>query len=99
MKIFVLVDRQLSKSQQTVQVGHALLCFSSDWQPPKGDDWAKKSLVILAVNGEEELREWFDKLDAPLKSDFLEPYWNDRMTAFAAYGPNVEEQVKGLYLI
>jgi hypothetical protein len=98
-KIFVLVDKSLSRSQQTVQCGHALLNFSSDWKPPTGEDWAKMSLVILAVDGEDELLEWWDKLDADYKSDFLEPYWNDRMTAFAAYGPLVQEQVNELKLL
>lgn len=57
------------------------------------------SLVILAVDGEEELHDWFNKLEFCVKSDFFEPYWNGRMTAIACYGPTVQEQVKELKLL
>lgn len=95
-KLFILVDKNLSRSQQTVQCGHALLNFSYDWS---SEDWHKMSLVILAVNGEEELRLWSDKLTHCNKSDFLEPYWDHRMTAVVAFGETVEDQVKELRLL
>lgn len=57
------------------------------------------SLVILAVDGEDELKEWFEKLTTKYKSSFKEPYWNNRLTAVAVYGPDIEDQVKDLRLL
>lgn len=57
------------------------------------------SLVILAVDGESELKEWLSKLDTKYKSHFEEPYWENRMTAVVAYGSTVQEQVKELRLL
>lgn len=57
------------------------------------------SLVVLAVDGEEELKQWLEKLATKYKSSFQEPYWSNRVTAIAAYGPEVAEQVKDLRLL
>jgi hypothetical protein len=59
------------------------------------------SLVLLAVDGQEELNLWHTKLDIETMytSCFYEPYWNNRLTAVAAYGDNVQELVKELKLL
>jgi len=66
------------------------------------------SLVLLAVDGTEELEQWQGKLCTELDeqdnitmygSCFYEPYWNDRLTAVVAYGENVQELVKDLQLL
>jgi hypothetical protein len=96
-KIFVLVDKNLSRSQQAVQSGHALIQFVSDWHGSA--DWDKMALVLLAVSNEEELEGWIPKLDAEYKSFFCEPYWQDRLTAVVVHGEHVEEQLKDLHLL
>ena len=57
-KLFVLVDRTLSRSQQAVQACHAVAEFAIYHK----DYWEHKSLVLLAVNGEEEMEAWLKKL-------------------------------------
>ncbi len=66
------------------------------------------SLVLLAIEGEEELKLWQDKLATVFDekdnitmygSCFYEPYWNDRLTAVVAYGDEVQELVKELQLL
>jgi hypothetical protein len=95
-KIFVLVDKNLSRSQQAVQSGHSLINFVSSFP---NEDWTKTSLVLLAVNGEDELWEWLQILNTDQKTFFREPYWQDRLTAVAAHGVHIEEQVKDLLLL
>lgn len=59
------------------------------------------SLVLLAVDGEEELKLWRDKLDVVTgyMSYFEEPYWDNRLTAVACYGPLVQDFLKELRLL
>ena len=95
-KIFVLVDRCLSKAQQTVQAGHSLINFVTSFPNP---EWTTAHLVVLAVNGEDELWQWLQELNTETKSYFREPYWQDRLTAVVAHGPKIEEQVKDLMLL
>jgi hypothetical protein len=66
------------------------------------------SLVLLAIDGEEELKLWQDKLSTAIDerdnitmygSCFYEPYWNDRLTAVVAYGDEVKNLVKELQLL
>jgi hypothetical protein len=104
-KIFVLVDKTLSRSQQAVQCGHALLNFSSDFRGKH--DWHEMSLVLLGVLPD-EIVGWNDRLRTEMDasnnismyaSSFYEPYWNDRLTAIVAYGDEVEDIVKDLRLL
>jgi hypothetical protein len=68
-----------------------------DWQAYGA--WDKMSLVLLAVDGEEQLSYWKDKLNTEYKSEFKEPYWQDRLTAVAAFGEHIQDQVKELNLL
>jgi hypothetical protein len=92
-KLFVLVDKRLSRSQQTVQACHAVAEFVKE----HGKDWKHESMVLLAVDGEDALSKWLCRLNTGPKSCFYEPYWDNRLTAIAAYG--CDEQVKGLNLL
>lgn len=92
-KLYVLVDKTLSRSQQTVQACHAVAEFVTY----HGAGWKHQSMVILAVDNENKLHEWDSKLFMYKKAGFYEPYWNGRFTALAVYG--CDEEVKNLRLL
>lgn len=92
-KLFVIVNRLLSKSQQAVQGGHAIAQFLIDHP---SSEWRNNTLVFLRVSDEDELSDLYSRLDTEQKSLFLEPYWDNKLTAIAAYGINIEDQVKDL---
>lgn len=87
-KLYVIVDKTLSKSQQTVQACHAV----AEFMLKHPDRWPNHTLVILA--GEpDEMEHWSDWLDNVVGSvavPFREPYWNNRLTAVAAHGCDKE---------
>lgn len=91
-KLFLLLDRRLSRSQQTVQACHVAIEFSKAFP-----NWEHQSLVILAVDGEAELKEWLLKLKDFDTASFKEPYWDGRLTAIACHG--CDEEIKELVLI
>lgn len=91
-KLFLLIDRRLNRSQQTVQACHAAIEFSK-----KFPNWTHQSLVLLSVNGEAELEEWLLKLKDFDTASFRESYWGNRLTAIACHG--CDELVKELALI
>ena len=83
MKMYVLVRRDLSKSQQAVQGGHALAEFILNCQSP----WNNSTLVYLGVNTKYQLWAWREKLKE-LKIKFIEwkePDMQNETTAIAAY--------------
>lgn len=86
MKLYVLVRKDLSKSQQAVQAGHAV----AEWllRNPDSQEWTNGTLVYLIVHNEQELFEWTDKLDGLGVSwtGFREPDIGNQMTAMATLG-------------
>lgn len=82
MKLYVIVRRDLSTSQQAVQTGHAL----AQLLLTQKIGWKNGTLVYLSVRDEATLRKVFDKLPCKKKAFFEEPYWQNQMTAIAAYG-------------
>lgn len=87
MKMYIVVRKDLSKSQQAVQGGHALaeyLLLNKD------HSWTNGTLVYLGVRNENELKD----LSKKLKSDeihhesFLEPDIGNQLTAIASLGNN-----------
>lgn len=93
-KLFVLVDRTLTRSQQAVQACHAVAEFALEY----GDTWDHQSLVLLGVDGEIELDNWLqDKLSGKDRVGFFESYWDNRLTAVACHG--CDEAVSGLPLL
>ena len=71
--------KDLSKSQQAVQAGHALAEFLL-----RGpfSFWGNGTLVYLGVRDESELKNWFNCVDNAIP--FYEPDRNFEMTAFAS---------------
>lgn len=94
-KLFILIDKRLSRSQQTVQSSHAAIEFALKY----GKEWKHESLVLLAVDGGDELEQWYDWFDNQCYkvTNFREPYYNDRMTAVVCHG--CDEDVKELRLL
>ena len=84
-KLYILVDRTLSKPQQAVQACHAAAEFALKY----GKEWTHESLVLLAVENHETLESWYDWFDnQPYYKyiGFREPHYGNRMTAVACYG-------------
>jgi hypothetical protein len=82
MKMYVLVRKDLSKSQQAVQGGHAVAEYLLNY---KDIVWNNGILVYLVVQSEQDLIKWERKLrqlDVQYES-FREPDIGHEMTAIA----------------
>lgn len=94
MKMFIIVDKNLSKSQQGVQGGHALAQFALD-HPDKFREWGNRTIVYLKAD-----IDWMHQYEtSEAYSEFREPYWNNKLTAFAVYGPTAYESLENLNLM
>lgn len=92
-KLFILVDKTLSKSQQAVQACHACIEFTKAYP-----EWKHQSLVILTLNSEVEILDYYKRiLGGHMRAGFQESYWDNRFTAIACYG--CDELVKHLPLM
>lgn len=92
-KLFILIDRTLSPSQQAVQACHAAIEFAKAYP-----DWNHQSLVLLALEGEEEIIDYYKRILAGyMRVGFQESYWGNRFTAIACYG--CDNIVKNLPLL
>lgn len=93
MRLYLIVDCYLSKSQKAVQAAHAAAQYVMDHP---NMEWKNGTIVILDHHDlkkfESELIE--NNIDY---SKFIEPYWNNKLTALAAYG--IMELTKDLPLI
>jgi hypothetical protein len=94
-KLYVVVRRDLSKSQQAVQAGHALAQFLIDC-PNSG--WTNGTLVYLkGPNGHDEMMSFFkniSEIGSVWHVPFYEPDLDNEITALAILGcediiPNV----------
>lgn len=85
-KLYVVTRKDLSKSQQAVQAGHAL----AEYLLTTDTSWTNGTLVYLKVDNEDELK----SLTALLKhgkihfTSFKEPDFNNQLTAIASLGSN-----------
>lgn len=95
MKLYVVVRSDMSKSQQAVQAGHAL----AELLLKKKIGWTNGTLVYLGVKDEKTLKKLFKKVPTKNKKEFLEPFWDNSMTAFAAYGRDVSDFLRKLPLL
>jgi hypothetical protein len=95
MKMYVVVRSDMSKAQQAVQGGHAL----AELLLRKKMGWTNGTLVYLGVKDEKKLKALYKKVPTRNKAKFLEPFWDNSMTAFAAYGRDVSEFLKELPLL
>lgn len=92
-KLYILVDKTLKPSQQAVQACHAAIEFAKAYP-----DWKHESLVLLGVSCERELLDYYKRiLGGYMRTAFVEPHWDNRMTAIACYG--CDEYVTDLNLI
>jgi hypothetical protein len=93
-KLYILIDRTLTSSQQAVQACHASIEFAKAYP-----DWEHQSLVLLAVDNEQKLDTYYNWLSEKgfRTIPFFESYWNDRLTAVACHG--CDEAVSGLPLL
>ncbi len=87
MKMYVVVRKDLSKSQQAVQGGHALaehVLLNRDLE------WNNGILVYLGVRNETELAELTKRLEDEgiHHTGFREPDIGNQMTAIASLGNN-----------
>jgi hypothetical protein len=57
MKLYVIVRKDLYKSQQAVQAGHALAEYLLHGPPTA---WHNGTLIYLGVSNENELKFWGD---------------------------------------
>lgn len=85
VKLFVLIRKNLSISQQAVQAGHCVAQFLLE-RPDAS--WKNGTLVYLGVKDLEELERWIFKLDHKFISwvGFKEPDLNNEYTAIAIEG-------------
>ena len=81
-KMYVLVRRDLSTSQQAVQAGHAVAELVQHGSTP---GWNK---TYLGVDNEEMLEKWHAKLTSKGVecAEFREPDIGDQLTAIATVG-------------
>ena len=80
MKLYVLIRKDLSTSQQAVQAGHAVAQYLLEH-----NDWKNETLVYLGVKDEDHLKKWLYMLDKE-KIDyslFKEPDIGNQITAIA----------------
>jgi len=82
MKLFIVVRKDLTQSQQLVQSGHVIAEFLLTKPDSK---WKNKTLVILGLNNLDELNKLIFKLDQMgIKwVGFKEPYIDNELTAIA----------------
>jgi len=95
MKMFVVVRRDLTVSQQAVQAGHAL----SEFLLRESTKWGNGTLVYLGVENLDKLEECafnLRKKDIPHQS-FFEPDMANEMTAISCVG--YDEAFKKLNLL
>jgi hypothetical protein len=94
-KLYVLVRRDLKKSHQAVQGGHALAELLLSYKLK----WLNGTLIYLAVEDEKALRKLYRKLPCRKKAFFEEPYWDNSMTAVAAFGKGLPKFLKKFPLL
>ena len=92
MKLYVFVRTDLSKDQQSIQAGHAV----AEWllHDSRSVEWNNGTLVYIGLRKRE-----FYKVYENLKIrdnciEFREPYYNDKITAFASLSNTGDEYKK-----
>ena len=86
-KLYVVVRKDLSKSQQAVQGGHALAEYVL---LNRDTEWDNGTLVYLSIRDETELKDLTKKLECDRihHITFREPDIGDQLTAIASLGNN-----------
>lgn len=86
-KVYVVVRRDLSKSYQAVQGGHALAQLMLE-HPVKAKDWNNRTLIYLGVKDLMQLTSLYGKHTKG--ACFIEPDIGNQMTAFAIFEEDVD---------
>jgi len=83
MKLYVVVRKDLSSSQQAVQAGHAVAEYLIN---NKNSKWKNHTLIYLGVDDESSLKEVIHKLNKTnvRYNKFIEPDIGDQITAIAS---------------
>lgn len=94
-KLYVITRKDLPRSQQAVQAGHALAEFLLN----RVTEWSNGTLVYLQVSTEKELKDLTLSLgNANIDYiEFIEPDRDNELTAIASLGSN--KFFKGLKLL
>jgi len=99
-KLYVLTRRDLSAPQRLVQSCHAVAELLKGG--PVDAEW-NDTIVVLGVNGEDDLCWWGRKLEEAKHrwAEFKESYFNDQRTALAFVGtpPGLEGDLSQLRLL
>jgi hypothetical protein len=84
MRMYVLVRRDLKPQQQMVQAVHAAAEYCIR-HPENSIEWDNHTLVVLGVNGLEELGYWMERMDddSLIYEVFYESHYSQN-TALAA---------------
>lgn len=96
MKLFIIVRKDLSKSQQAVQAGHAL---AEHLLHGPFSRWQNGTLIYLGVKGPLQLKKLINRFNEEniLYTEFREPDLNNEVTAFATESNN--KYIKKLNLL
>ena len=91
-KLYVLVRKDLSKSQQAVQGGHAVAEYLLHGRL---SSWNNGTLVYLAMHDEDDLKSWGEVFDimGAWWVPYREPDRNNELTAIAALLDEDEQKV------
>ncbi len=91
-KLYVLVRKDLPKSQQAVQGGHAVAEYLLRGHL---SSWDNGTIVYLAVEDEDELKSWGEifNLACAWWTGFREPDRNNELTAIAALLDKDEQNI------
>ena len=98
-KLYVLVRKDLSKSQQAIQGGHAVAEYLLRGRLLS---WDNGTLVYLAIHDEEDLKSWGEIFDIMCAwwVPFREPDKNNELTAIAVLlDEDEQEAVSSLRLL
>ena len=84
-KLYILIRKDLSFSQQAVQAGHAVAQFMLEHG--QVSEWKNHTLIYLGVEDERSLTHWTEKMNMKNLqwTCFREPDIGDQMTAIACY--------------
>ena len=95
MKLYVLVRKDMTPSQQAVQGGHAVAEFLLRCS----QSWSNETLIYLGVKGELQLKKWIHKLShINVKfASWREPDMDNQVTAIATCAD--ESMFKNLNLL